>query len=142
MLIGRSTLTLLRYGAKVSPGVGEYTVTVHLIDWSDPAANHFAIAQEATVAGGHTKRPDLVLYVNGIAISVIELKRSTVSVGEGIRQNLSNQEPHFIQPFFTTVQLAMAGNESQGLRYGVIGTPEEHLRPPRRPPDRSRQAAA
>ncbi|MCY4648648.1 MAG: type I restriction endonuclease subunit R [Gammaproteobacteria bacterium] len=117
---------LLRYGAKVKPGVEENTATVRLIDWKNPAANHFAVAEEVTVAGGHTKRPDLVLYVNGIAIGVIELKRSTVSVGEGIRQNLSNQEPHFIRPFFTTIQLVLAGNDSQGLRYGVIGTPEKY----------------
>ena len=122
----REAYRLLRYGAKVKPGVEENTATVRLIDWKDPTANHFAIAEEVTVAGGNTKRPDLVLYVNGIAIGVIELKRSTVSVGEGIRQNLSNQERHFIRPFFTTVQLVLAGNDSQGLRYGVIGTPEKH----------------
>ena len=122
----RETYGLLRYGARIKPGVEENAATVHLIDWEDPAANHFAIAEEVTVAGGHTKRPDLVLYVNGIAIGVIEFKRSTVSVGEGIRQNLSNQEPHFIRPFFTTVQLVMAGSDSQGLRYGVIGTPEKY----------------
>ena len=122
----REAYGLLRYGAKVKPGVEENTATVHLIDWKDPTANHFAIAEEVTVAGAHTKRPDLVLYVNGIAIGVIELKRSTVSVSEGIRQNLSNQEPHFIRHFFTTVQLVMAGNDSEGLRYGVIGTPETY----------------
>ena len=122
----REAYRLLRYGAKVKPGVEEKTATVRLIDWKNPAANHFAIAEEVTVAGGHTKRPDLVLYVNGIAIGVIELKRSTVSVGEGIRQNLSNQGRRFIRHFFTTVQLLLAGNDSQGLRYGVIGTPEKH----------------
>ena len=122
----REAYRLVRYGARVKPGVEENAQTVHLIDWKNPTANHFAVAEEVTVAGGQTKRPDLVLYVNGIAIGVIELKRSTVSVGEGIRQNLSNQEPHFIRPFFTTVQLVMAGNDSQGLRYGVIGTPEKH----------------
>ncbi|MXX33955.1 MAG: HsdR family type I site-specific deoxyribonuclease [Gemmatimonadetes bacterium] len=124
----REAYRLLRYPARIKPGVEKNTADVRLIDWKDPLANHFALAEEVTVAGGHTKRPDLVLYVNGIAIGVIELKRSTVSVAEGIRQNLSNQEPHFIRPFFTTVQLVMAGNESQGLRYGVIGTPEEHWR--------------
>ena len=122
----REAYRLLRYGARVKPGVEEHAATAHVIDWEDPVTNHFAIAEEVTVAGGYTKRPDLVLYVNGIAIGVIELKRSTVSVGEGIRQNLSNQESHFIRPFFTTVQLVMAGNDSQGLRYGVIGTPEKH----------------
>ena len=95
---------LLRYGAKVSPGLGEHTVTVHLIDWRKPAANDFAIAEEVTVEGTHTKRPDIVLYVNGIAIGVLELKRSTVSVSEGIRQNLDNQKKDFIQPFFSTVK--------------------------------------
>ncbi len=67
-----------------------------------------------------------MLYVNGIALGVLELKRSTVSVAEGIRQNLDNQKPEFIRPFFTTVQLAMAGNETEGLRYGVIETPEKY----------------
>ena len=108
------------------PKVGEDTVTVDLIDWSDPSANDFAIAEEVTVGGRNAKRPDLVLYVNGIALGVLELKRSTVSVSEGIRQNLANQEKHFIPHFFTTVQLVMAGNDSQGLRYGVVGTPEKY----------------
>ena len=72
------------------------------------------------------KRPDIVLYVNGIALGVLELKRSTVSVAEGIRQNLDNQKPEFIRPFFATVQLIMAGNETEGLRYGVIETPEKY----------------
>ena len=74
----------------MSPGICEPTATVHLIDWSDPSANDFAIAEEVTLAGRNIKRPDLVLYVNGIALGVIELKRSTVSVAEGIRQNLAN----------------------------------------------------
>ena len=122
----REVYGVLRYGAKVSPGVGHHTVTVPLIVWDDPCANDFAIAEEVTVVGRNTKRPDLVLYVNGIAVGVIELKRSTVSVAEGVRQNLANQKEHFIRAFFTTVQLAMAGNETEGLRYGVIETPEKY----------------
>ena len=122
----REVYGLLRYGAKVRPRVGEQTVTVHLIDWEDPTVNDFAIAEEVTVAGNNTKRPDIVLYVNGIAVGIIELKRSTVSAAEGIRQNLDNQKRDFIRPFFTTVQLVMAGNDSEGLRYGVIETPEKY----------------
>ncbi len=97
-----------------------------MVDWNQPEANDFAIAEEVTVSGPNTKRPDLVLYLNGIAIGVIELKRSTVSVSEGIRQNLDNQKKDFIRPFFTTVQLVMAGNDTEGLRYGVIETPEKY----------------
>ena len=122
----RDVYGLLRYGAKVSPGLGEHAVTVDLIDWEDPAANNFAIAEEVTVEGNHTKRPDIVLYVNGIAVGVLELKRSTVSVAQGIRQNLDNQKKEFIRPFFTTVQLVMAGNDTEGLRYGVIETKEKY----------------
>ena len=122
----RETYDRLRYGVKVQPAAGEQTVTVWLIDWENPGNNDFAIAQEVTVTGRNTKRPDLVLYVNGIALGMLELKRSTVSVSDGIRQNLDSQKPEFIRPFFATVQLVMAGNESEGLRYGVIGTPEKY----------------
>lgn len=117
---------LLRYGAKVRPGVGDQSQTVWLIDWKNPDANHFAVAEEVTVSGQHTKRPDIVLYVNGIALGTIELKRSKVAVSEGIRQTIGNQRSEFIRPFFTTVQLVFAGNDVEGLRYGVIDTPERY----------------
>jgi type I restriction enzyme R subunit len=117
---------LLRYGVHVKPGIGENTESVWLIDWTNPEANHFAIAEEVTVAGNHVKRPDLVLYVNGIALGTIELKRSKVAVSEGIRQTIGNQRPEFIRSFFTTVQLVMAGNDVEGLRYGVIDTAEKY----------------
>lgn len=126
----RAVYDLLRYGVKVKADVGDQTRTVWLIDWANPAANHFAIAEEVAVkpAGDKSfgKRPDVVIYVNGIALGVLELKRSTVSVSEGIRQSLDNQKPVFIQPFFTTMQLIMAGNDTEGLRYGVIETPEKY----------------
>lgn len=57
---------------------------------------------------------------------MLELKRSSVSIGEGIRQNLDNQKKQFIRPFFTTMQLVMAGNDTQGLRYANIETPEKY----------------
>lgn len=117
---------LLRYGVKVRPGVGEQSETVWLIDWANPEANDFAMAEEVTVAGSHTKRPDVVLYVNGIAVGTLELKRSKVAVSEGIRQTIGNQRAEFIRPFFTTVQLVMAGNDVEGLRYSVIDTSEKY----------------
>ncbi len=124
--INKDVYDLLRYGVKVRPDVGENTVTVSLIDWDKPLNNDFAVAEEVTIEGENTKRPDVVLYVNGIALGVLELKRSVVSVSEGIRQNLDNQKKMFIQPFFTTIQLIMAGNDTEGLRYGVIETPEKY----------------
>lgn len=117
---------LLRYGVKEKEGAGELNQTVWLIDWKHPEANHFAIAEEVSVKGELKKRPDIVLYVNGIALGVIELKRSSVSVSEGIRQNLDNQKKNFIRNFFTTMQLVMAGNDTQGIRYGTIETSEKY----------------
>jgi len=122
----REVYGLLRYGVKVREAAGEPNQTVRLIDWTHPEENDFAVAEEVTVLGHVTKRPDVVLYVNGIALAVLELKRSIVSVGEGIRQNIGNQRPEFIEPFFTTLQLVMAGNDTEGLRYGTIATPEKH----------------
>ena len=122
----REMYGLLRYGVKIQPDAGEQNVTVGLIDWKDPFKNDFAVAEEVTVAGENVKRPDIVLYVNGIAFGVLELKRSTVSVTEGIRQNLDSQKKEFIRPFFATVQFLMSGNETEGLRYGVIETPEKY----------------
>lgn len=121
---------LLRYGVKVKAEIGEQAETVWLIDWKTPERNRFAIAEEVTVnpanPKAHGKRPDIVLYVNGIALGVLELKRSTISVAEGIRQNLDNQKKEFIQPFFSTMQYVMAGNDTEGLRYGTIETKEKY----------------
>jgi type I restriction enzyme R subunit len=112
--INHDVYTLLRYGIQVKEEAGENNQTVWLIDWKTPTNNHFAIAEEVTIRGDNTKRPDVVLYVNGIALGVLELKRSTISVSEGIRQNLDNQHKRFIRPFFTTMQLVMAGNDTEG----------------------------
>lgn len=122
----REVYELLRYGVKIQGDVGEHRMTVWLINWENPFTNKFGIAEEVTVKGEQIKRPDLVLYINGIAIGVLELKRSTVSVSEGIRQNLTNQREDFIERFFATVQFVMAGSETQGLHYSVIKTPEKH----------------
>ena len=124
--VNKAVYGLLRYGVPVKAEVGDNTETVHLVNWKEPLANDFAIAEEVTVFGEHNKRPDVVLYVNGIALGALELKRSTVSVSQGIRQNLDNQKKTFIRPFFTTIQLVMAGNDTEGLRYAVIETPEKY----------------
>ena len=116
---------LLRYGVPVKTEAGEVTESVHLVDWNEPDKNAFAIAEEVTLAGHHERRPDLVIYVNGIAIGVLELKNSRITIGDGIRQLLSNQQKEFHEGFFSTVQIVFAGNDSEGLRYGAIGTQEK-----------------
>ena len=119
------TYMLLRYPVKVQVAVGRPHEDVNLIDWITPENNDFGIAEEVTLKGGYERRPDLVLYINGIAVGVIELKRSSVEVADGVRQLITNQEEIFNQRFFVTVQFVFAASDSQGLRYGTTGTPEK-----------------
>jgi len=123
----QAVYNLLRYGVPVKIEAGKITETVHLINWNEPEQNDFAIAEEVTLKGNLERRPDLVLYVNGIAVGVLELKNSRVTIGDGIRQNLSNQQPEFNAWFFSTVQFIFAGNDSEGLQYGAIGTEEKYF---------------
>jgi type I restriction enzyme R subunit len=120
----KAVYELLYHGVKVKTSAEEEYKTVWLIDWDNVDHNDFAFAEEVTLNGDHERRPDIVLYVNGLAFCVLELKSSTAAVETGIRQNLSNQQPEFHAWFFSTVQLVFAGNNTQGLRYGTVLTPE------------------
>lgn len=127
--VNEEVYSLLRYGCQGIKDERGNHITVHFIDWTDTEKNDFYVAEEVTVLrfdNRTTKRPDLVLYINGIAVAMFELKRSSVSIGEGIRQMLTNQQKENIQGFFNTMQLLMAGNEAEGLKYGVIETPEKY----------------
>ena len=119
------TYRLLRYGVPVQVAAGQAHETVHLVDWEDTQKNDFALAEEVTLKGGYERRPDIVLYLNGLAIGVIELKRSSVDIGDGVRQLITNQEEIFNKAFFSTAHLLAAGSDSQGLRYGTTGTLEQ-----------------
>lgn len=100
---------------------------VYLFDFKNPLANNFSIAEEVSfidpLTSSHS-RPDIVVYVNGIALGVIELKRSTVTLEEGIKQNLSN-EMDLIPSFFTTVQVTVAASDKNGFKYATILTPQK-----------------
>lgn len=62
----------------------------------------------------------MVLYINGI-----ELKRSCVSIGEGIRQNLTNQKKSIFRTTLALLSFSCC-NEAEGLKYGTIETPEKY----------------
>ncbi len=116
---------LLRYGVKVQMGPGQPNQSIALVAWDDTEANDFALAEEVTLRDNNERRIDLVVYLNGIAVAAIELKRASVDIGDAVRQLITNQEPRFNQGFFTTVQLLVAGSDTQGIRYGTTGTPEQ-----------------
>lgn len=121
----KNVYELLRYGADIKTEVGKNTEKVHFIDWKNVENNDFAIAEEVTIKGNKTKRPDIVIYVNGIALGVLELKRSTIPIGEATRQSTVNQQDGFIKNFFSTIQYIFSANDTEGLVYGTIGTPQK-----------------
>ena len=124
----KAMYSLLRYGVKARPELGEQFDTVFPIDWDNWDNNEFGIAEEVTLnKGQHVRRPDVVLYINGIAIGVLELKRGTTDIAESINQSISNQKELFNQWFYTTVQLLLAGNNTQGLKYGTIETSAKYF---------------
>lgn len=124
--INKEVYSMLRYWVKVKEDIWENNQTVWLIDWNNLEKNDFAIAEEVTVRGQNTKRPDVVIYINGIALWVIELKRSKIWVSEWIRQNLDNQKDLFIKNFFSTIQFVMAWNDTQWIMYWCIETKEKY----------------
>lgn len=110
-------------GKKVSP-------TIALIDWQNPANNSFLFTEEFSVLranGTETRRPDIVCFVNGIPLVVIEAKRPDgnaskgPTIDAGISQSLRNQRPDEIPRLFAYSQLLLSINGSEG-RYGTCGT--------------------
>lgn len=85
---------VLMSGIKSQPAPESNHEDVMFFDFDDFTNNDFAIAEEVSYIDpllGKNKRPDIVVYVNGIALAVIELKRSLVNYEEGIKQHLSNE---------------------------------------------------
>lgn len=123
----KEVYSLLRYGTSKKVEAIKRPEHVDFIDWDNPLNNNFAIAEEVTIRGAKERRPDIVIYINGIAIGVLELKKASVSASEGIRQNLSNQLHLFNKSFFTTIQFVLAGNDSNGLYYGTTKTEEKYF---------------
>ncbi len=121
---------MLRYPVPVPTEPGRPQRQAWLVDWKTPSNNVFSVAEEVRVAtaGGEAahRRPDVCLYVNGILFAVIELKKATVSVEEGVRQNWRNQQDGEIPGFFATAQLLVSGSESEGVKYGTTLTPPKY----------------
>jgi type I restriction enzyme R subunit len=124
----------LLYGIGVSDFVAGNKVnpTIALIDWTDLDNNSFHFTEELGVgcASGIGQRiPDIVLYVNGLPLAVIEAKRPNASNGkelikQGISQMLRNQRADEIPQLFAFSQLLLVIDGSSG-RYGTVGTTEK-----------------
>lgn len=99
---------------------------ISYIDWKHPENNIWQVTDEFSVerTNGKYARPDIVLLVNGIPFVVIECKKSSVDVEEGVKQNVRNWKPDYIPQLFKFTQLVLAMNP-ENVKYGTAGTPQE-----------------
>lgn len=115
------------------PDGKKHQPTIAVIDWADPSSNRWDVTEELEVLsaqGTHHRTPDVVAYVNGIPLVVIEAKRpesgggshpSKAMVQEGISQHLRNQRPDEIPNLFAYAQLLLSISQTEG-RYGTTHT--------------------
>ncbi len=94
------------------------------IDFENPENNDFHVTVEFEATGKQNIRPDIVCFVNGIPLAVIENKKSSVAVSDAINQMNRNQGPEFCPKLFTYAQLLVSTNGKE-LKYGTTGTPNK-----------------
>jgi type I restriction enzyme R subunit len=91
------------------------------IDFEKPSNNVFHVTAEFKTSGRGDIRPDIVCFVNGIPIAVIENKKSSVAVTEAINQMNRNQGVEFCPRLYAFAQL-LVGTNGKELQYGTTGT--------------------
>lgn len=129
--VNEGVYDLLRLGTSLTQSIdGDLkSFPMRYIDWNAPERNAFHVTEEFAVdgaTGADSRRPDLVLFVNGIPLGVIECKRSDLKnpVKEAISQQIRNQKEEYIPRLFWYAQLLLALSPDEA-RYGTVGTSEK-----------------
>lgn len=100
---------------------------IKYIDFEHPENNEFYVTEEFSVLrmnGKDYARPDIVLFINGIPLAVIECKDASVPIIQAISQNIRNQKPDYIPQLFKFIQIVMAANKNE-TKYATCGTPDK-----------------
>ena len=100
---------------------------IKYIDFEHPENNDFYVTEEFSVLrmnGKDYARPDIVLFVNGIPLGVIECKDASVPIIQAISQNIRNQKPDYIPQLFKFIQIVMSANKNE-TKYATCGTPDK-----------------
>lgn len=120
---------LLTLGKSLEQTIDGYikSFSLHYIDWQHPENNVYHLCDEFVLERRNsklTRRPDIVLFVNGIPLAVIECKRPDLkdAAEEGISQHLRNQRSDEIPELFTFSQVLLSVCQNKAL-YGTTGTP-------------------
>ena len=108
--------------------LGVHSFDLKYIDFEHPEKNKWQVTDEFSVerANGSYARPDIILLCNGIPLVVIENKKSSVDVKEGVLQNVRNMMPDYIPQLFKYVQLVLAVNPNKVV-YGTSGTTADYF---------------
>ena len=121
LLFGRS------YPEKLTDIDGTKSFNINYIDWERPENNVFHVVEEFTVERENGKsniRPDIVLFINGIPFGVIECKKASISIDQGISQMLRNQGQDYAPHLFKYIQIVMSTNKNE-TKYATTGTPKK-----------------
>lgn len=121
------SLLLSRSYQETLPDGTKRSFNLKYIDWEKPYNNDFRVVDEFTVEredGQGTVRPDIVLFVNGIPLAVIECKKASISIEQGISQMLRNQGRDYIPQLFKFIQIVMSTNKND-TKYATIYTPKK-----------------
>ena len=120
LLLGRS------YEEVLPDNNGKRSFNMNYIDWDNPYNNDYHVVEEFTVErmdGKGNVRPDIVLFVNGIPFGVIECKKASISINQGISQMIRNQGKEYVPQLFKFVQIVFATNKNEA-KYATVGTPK------------------
>lgn len=121
LLLGRS------YPERLPDVEGTRSFNLNYIDWQHFENNDFHVVEEFSVEredGQGTVRPDIVLFINGLPFGVIECKKASISIAQGISQMLRNQSKAYIPNLFKFIQIVMATNKNE-TQYATAGTPKK-----------------
>lgn len=122
---------LITLGKSLEQTIDGYTRShsLHYIDWEHPENNVYHVCDEFEVERHHskqTRRPDLVLFINGIPLVIIECKRPDLkdAVKEAVSQHIRNQRQDEIPELYVFSQILLALSQNRGL-FGTTDTPEK-----------------
>lgn len=100
---------------------------INFIDWDNFDHNVFHVTDEFQVEREHGNEhiyPDIVLFINGIPVAVIENKRSSIELSQGVSQMIRNQKLQYAPQLFKYVQIVMATNRNEAA-YATCDTPKK-----------------
>lgn len=132
LVANKEIYQLIRGGVPVTYGneelhdVHDY---VRVVDFTAPADNDFLVVSQLSIEyqaiNGITRRPDLLLYVNGLPLVMLEMKNATVKVKQGYDDNLQRYRENIPQLFWYNLFVAI----SNGIqtRVGSFNAPWEHF---------------